>query len=123
MIEFKNILLKNIGKREEKEKRDKREKYINNREILINDCIEEKFYIEYNSKMTDIEIEFKEFLNSEAISFLNKDGKYSINDFIKENSHEYSVIRDEIIKDYEDKNNDNDKDDVNYSDDEQEIEI
>ena len=119
MTEFKNILLKNIGKTEKREKRENKEKSINNKEILINDCIDEKFYIEYNSKMTDIEIEFKEFLNNEAILFLNKDGKYNISDFIKENSHEYSVIRDKIIKDYEE--NDNEKDDINYSDDEQEI--
>jgi hypothetical protein len=125
MIEFKNILLKNIGKMEKRDKRENKEKSINNKEILINDYIDENFYIKYDFKMTDIEIEFKEFLDSEAISFLNKDGKYSINDFIKENSHEYSVIRDEIIKYYEnkDKDNDNEKDDVNYSDEEQETEI
>ena len=125
MTEFKNILLKNIGKMEKRDKRENKEKSINNKEILINDYIDENFYIKYDFKMTDIEIEFKEFLDSEAISFLNKDGKYSINDFIKENSHEYSVIRDEIIKYYEnkDKDNDNEKDDVNYSDEEQETEI
>jgi hypothetical protein len=80
MIEFKNILLKNIVKMEKRDKRENKEKSINNKEILINDYIDENFYIKYDSKMTDIEIEFKEFLNSEAISFLNKDGKYSIND-------------------------------------------
>ena len=111
MADFKNILLKNIEKRIEK-REIKKEDIVDNR-IKIIDKINEEFYSKYNTNITDIELEFKEFLKNNAIPFYNKDG--SMDSFIRENSYEYSKISDLMIDNNDDREID---DDYIYSDEE-----
>jgi hypothetical protein len=111
MIDFKNILLKNIEKKIER-KIEKKEDIVDNR-IKIIDKINEEFYSKYNTNITDIELEFKDFLKNNAIPFCNKDG--SMDSFIRENCYEYSKISDFMFEINEEREVD---DEYIYSDEE-----
>jgi hypothetical protein len=65
--------------------------------------IDDEFDHEYLSKITDLKLEFNEYINMECLPFLNKLNikDYNFYDFIKYNSENYNNTIDKVNKENE----------------------
>ena len=100
-----NVLKKNDKEFQKEIKIKKEEPVI----IVIDPNIkdfEDEFDIKYSSKIIDIKLEFKEYIENLCLPFLDKnrsftDFSYNFNDFIKYNSKNLIKIKNKIEKENE----------------------
>jgi len=101
-----NILKKNDNEFQKETLKKVEEKKI----FIVNDLniknSEDEFDFEYSSKIIDIKLEFKEYIDNICLPFLDKNRKildcsYNFNDYIKYNSKNLIKIKNKVQKENE----------------------
>jgi len=79
-------------------KKEKEEIIINPYSVLEFRNVEDEFQDKYMKQIEDISFEFREYIYSHYLPFMDKNinVKYNIYDFIKDNNHEYNKLYKEI---------------------------
>ena len=89
---------------------------------IVNNTInaDEEFDIIYSSIMSDIKINFEDYIKNNALPFLNNinklNGKYDIRDFLKYNSVNYEKIFEDVNNENQELAEKNDESDEDYID-------
>jgi hypothetical protein len=119
-MDWINILKKNNKDFEKETKKPHVEETV----FVINDPniknYEDEFDIKYSSKIIDIKLEFKEYIEELCLPFLDKnrsftDVSYNINDYIKYNCNNLIKIKNSVEKENEEYLKENEEFEENYN--------